>query len=111
MVKTMRLPKSRRVRLFRCFRRSRVEKKLAHPAGHIAGDASLLRPCKCLIQIGGFQNPETTHVLLGLGVRAVGDQHPAVALLPHRFALAAGAMPQANFLAPAAINSRLSAWI
>jgi hypothetical protein len=27
------------------------------------------------------------------------------------FALAAGEMPQANFLAPAAINSRLSAWI
>src|SRR5262249_51728567 len=27
------------------------------------------------------------------------------------FALAGGAMPQANFLTPAAINSRLSAWI
>src|SRR5581483_9644600 len=27
------------------------------------------------------------------------------------FALAAGEMPQANFLTPAAINSRLSAWI
>src|SRR5438309_3427061 len=31
--------------------RSRVEKKFAHLAGHIAGDGSLLRPCKCLIQI------------------------------------------------------------
>src|SRR5450631_2811538 len=29
--------------------RSRVEKKLAHLAGHIAGDGSLLRPCECLI--------------------------------------------------------------
>src|SRR5579864_714765 len=71
-----------------CFRRflfrSRVEKKLAHLAGHIAGDGSLLRPCKCLIQIGRFQYPESAHVLLGLGVRSVGDQHPAVGLLPQR---------------------------
>src|SRR5580658_8339196 len=64
--------------------RSRVEKKLAHLAGHIAGDGSLLRPCKCLIQIGGFQYPESAHVLLGLGVRPVGDEHPAGGLLPQR---------------------------
>src|SRR5262249_60617018 len=64
--------------------RSRVEKKLAHLAGHIAGDGSLLRPCKCLIQIGGFQYPESAHVLLGLSVRSVGDEHPAVGLLPQR---------------------------
>src|SRR5260370_32609631 len=59
-------------RLFRCSLRVRVEKKLAHLAGHIAGDGSLLRPCKCLIPIGRFQNPETPHVLLGLGLRAAG---------------------------------------
>src|SRR5262249_22704172 len=52
--------------------RSRVEEKLAHLAGHTAGDGSLLRPCECLIHIGGFQYPESAHVLLGLGVRPVG---------------------------------------
>src|SRR5437660_1482223 len=55
--------------------RSRVEKKLAHLAGHIAGDGSLLRPCECLIHIGGFQYPKSAHVLLGLGVRFVGEVH------------------------------------
>src|SRR5215472_17467595 len=91
--------------------RSRVEKKLAHLAGHIAGDGSLLRPCECLIHIGGFQYPKSARVLLGLGVRSVGDEHLAVGLLRSVFALAAGEMPQANFLTPAAINSRLSTWI
>src|SRR5439155_23964007 len=81
--------------------RSRVEKKLAHLARHTASDGSLLRPCKCLIQIGGFQYPESTHVLLGLGVRPVSDQHPAVGLLPHRLRLggrgnAAGELPGAG---------------
>jgi hypothetical protein len=73
--------------LFTCYAgslfRSREEKKLAHLAGHIAVDGSLLGSCKCLIQIGRFQNPETAHVLLGLGVRPIGDEHRAVALLPH----------------------------
>src|SRR5258707_12439638 len=64
--------------------RSRVEKKLAHLAGHIAGDGSLLCPCKRLIHIGGFQYPETAHVLLGLGVRSGGDEDLAVGLLPQR---------------------------
>src|SRR5580704_12033712 len=64
--------------------RSRVEKKLAHLARSIADGGSLLRPCECLIQIGGFQYPESAHVLLGLGVRPVGDEHPAVRLLPQR---------------------------
>src|SRR5262249_9759335 len=78
--------------------RSWVEKKLAHLAGHIAGDGSLLRPCKCLIQIGGFQYPESAHVLLGLGVRSVSDEHPAVGLLPQRLRVggrgnAAGELP------------------
>src|ERR1041384_8527110 len=67
--------------------RSRIEKKLAHLAGYIAGDGSLLRPCKCLIQIGGFQYPESAHVLLGLDVWPVGDEHPAVRLLPQRLRL------------------------
>src|SRR6516225_463871 len=64
--------------------RSRVEKKLAHLAGHIAGDGTLLRPCECLIHIGGFQYPKSAHVLLGLGVRPVGDEHLAVGLLSQR---------------------------
>src|SRR5579864_1044577 len=94
-------PKSRRVRLFRCFLRSRIEKKFAHLAGHIAGDGSLLRPCERLIHIGGFQYPKPTHVLLGFGVRSVGDEHLAVALLPHRLRFggrrnAAGELPGAG---------------
>src|SRR5215831_3546512 len=64
--------------------RSRVEKKLAHLARCITGDGSLLRPCECLIHIGGFQYPETAHVLLGLGVWPIGDEHRTIRLLPHR---------------------------
>src|SRR6516165_7839460 len=64
--------------------RSRVEKKLAHLAGNIAGDGALLRPFKCLVQVCAFQDPESAHVLLGLGVRSVGDEHLAVGLLPQR---------------------------
>src|SRR5215469_17016478 len=81
--------------------RSRVEKKLAYLAGHIAGDGSLLRPCKCLIQIGGFQYPKTAHVLLGLGVRLVIDENTTVELLPQRLRVggrgnAAGELPGAG---------------
>src|SRR5438132_11571362 len=84
VVKTVHIPKSRRVRLFRCSLRSRVEKKLAHLAGHIAGDGSILRPCQRLVDISAFQYPESAHVLLGLGVRPVGYEHLAVGLLPPR---------------------------
>src|SRR5262245_17900890 len=66
------------------FLRSRVEKKLAHLAGHIAGDGSLARPRECLVHIGGFQYPKTAHVLLGLSVWPIGDEHCAIRLLPHR---------------------------
>src|SRR5260370_24382785 len=88
-------------RLFRCPLRSRVEKKLAHLAGHIAGDGSLLRPCECLIHIGGLQYPKSAHVLLGLGVRSVGDEHLAVGLLSQRLCVggrgnAAGELPGAG---------------
>src|SRR5215469_3667781 len=81
--------------------RSRVEKKLAYLAGNIAGDGTLLRPCKCLIQIGGFQNPKTAHVLLGLGVRSVSDEHLAVGLLSQCLRVggrgnAAGELPHAG---------------
>src|SRR5215510_16405896 len=71
-------------RLFRCSLRSREEQKLAHLAGHIAGDGTLLRPCKCLVDISAFQNPKSAHVLLGLGVRPVGDEHLSVGLLSQR---------------------------
>src|ERR1700752_3000398 len=64
--------------------RSRVEKKLAPLAGHIAGDGALARPRECLVHIGGFQYPKSAHVLLGLDVRSIGDEHLAVGLLPHR---------------------------
>src|SRR5262249_42543206 len=50
----------------------------------IAGDGTLLRPCECLIHIGGFQYPKSTHVLLGLDVRSVGDEHLAMGLLSQR---------------------------
>src|SRR5580700_8866358 len=53
--------------------RSRVEEKLAHLARRIAGNGSLARPRECLVHIGGFQYPETAHVLLGLGVWPIGD--------------------------------------
>src|SRR5262249_23462529 len=68
--------------------RSRVEKKLAHLAGHIAGDGALLRPCECLVHIGGFQYPKSAHVLLGLGVRSVGDEYLAVGLFSQRLCVA-----------------------
>src|SRR5262249_7223012 len=48
--------------------RSREKKKLAHLAHRIAGDGTLARPRECLVYIGGFQYPETSHVLFGLGV-------------------------------------------
>src|SRR5215831_11225462 len=60
--------------------RSRVEKKLAHFAGYIAGDGTLARPRECLVHIGGFQYPETAHVLLGLGVWPIGDEHRTIRL-------------------------------
>src|SRR5262249_13281026 len=81
--------------------RSREEKKLAYLAGHIAGDGSLLRPCKCPIQIGALQNPESAHVLLSLGVRPIGDAHRTIRLLPQRLCFggrgnAAGELPGAG---------------
>src|ERR1035438_10780013 len=69
------VPKIAAARLFRCSLRVRVEKKLAHLAGHIAGDGTLLRPCQRLVDISAFQYPKSAHVLLGLGVRPVGDEH------------------------------------
>ena len=91
--------------------RSRVEKKLAHLAHGIGGDGTLPRPRECLIHIGAFQYPKSAHVLLGLGVRSVGDEHLTVGLDPQRLRAASREMPQANFLTPAAISSRLSAWM
>src|SRR6266496_955439 len=83
------------------FLRSRVEKKLAHLAGHIAGDGTLLRPCQRLVDISAFQYPKSAHVLLGLGVRSVGDEHLAVGLGPQRLRAAsrgnaAGELPHAG---------------
>src|SRR5712692_9610435 len=77
-------------RLFRCSLRSRVEKKLAHLAGHIAGDGALTRPRQRLVHIGSFQYPETAHMLLGLGVWPIGDEHRTIRLLPHRLGVAGG---------------------
>src|SRR5215469_4649054 len=81
--------------------RSRVEKKLANLARRIAGDGSLARPRECLLHIGGFQYPETAHVLLGLGVWPIGDEYRAIRLLPHRLCVAgpgnsAGELPHAG---------------
>src|SRR3989441_10410240 len=75
-------------RLFRCSLRVRVEKKLAHLAGHIAGDGTLLRPRERLVHIGSFRYPETAHMLLGLGVWPIGDEHRTIRLLPHRLCVA-----------------------
>src|SRR5262249_9688123 len=81
--------------------RSRVEKKLAHLARRIAGDGTLARPRECLVHIGGFQYPETAHVLLGVGVWPIGDEHRTISLLPHRLCVAgrgnsAGELPRAG---------------
>src|SRR5664279_3748134 len=85
----------------RCSRRVRVEKNLAHLARRTAGDGTLARPRQRLVQIGGFKYPETAHVLLGLGVRPVGDEHLAVGLGPQRLGVAgrgkaAGELPRAG---------------
>src|SRR5580704_6025434 len=88
MVRTVRLPKSQWPGCLLAFTgflfRSRVEKKLAHLAGHIADDGTLLRPCQRLVDISAFQYPKSAHVLLGLGVRPVGDENIAVGLGPQR---------------------------
>src|SRR5580704_18663083 len=99
MVKTVHLPKSRRP-LFRCTLRVRVEKKLAHLAGYIAGDGTLLRPCQRLVDISAFQYPKSADVLLGLGVRRISNKHLAVGLGPQRLRAAsrgnaAGELPHA----------------
>src|SRR2546423_14145065 len=75
-------------RLFHCSIRVREEKKLAHLAHRIAGDGALARPRECLVHIRSFQYPETAHVLLGLGVWPIGDEHLTVRLLPHRLCVA-----------------------
>ena len=51
--------------------------------------------------ISGRHNPETAYVLLGLGVRPVGDEHFAVGLGPQRLGVAgrgkaAGELPRAG---------------
>src|SRR5581483_4681810 len=81
--------------------RGREEKELAHLARDIAGDGSFLRPLESLVHIGCFQNPKSAHVLLGLGVWSVGDEHLAVGLPPHRLGVggrgnAAGELPGAG---------------
>src|SRR6266446_8987521 len=75
-------------RLFRCSLRVRVEKKLAHLARRIAGDGTLARPRQRFVHIGSFQYPETAHMLLGLGVWPIGDEHRTIRLLPHRLCVA-----------------------
>jgi hypothetical protein len=35
-----------------------------------------------LIQIAGFQNPETAHLLFGLGVWPIGDEHRTSEQIP-----------------------------
>ena len=56
--------------------------------------------------VSAFPYPETAAVLLGLGLRPVGDEHLAVGLLAQRLCIGGRVMPQANFLTPAAIISR-----
>src|SRR5215470_17564913 len=70
------------------FCRSRAEKNLAHLARRTAGDGTLARPRQRLVHISGFKYPETAYVLLGLGVRPVGDKHLAVRLGPQRLGVA-----------------------
>src|SRR5215831_19852244 len=81
--------------------RSRAEKNLAHLARRTAGDGTLARPRQRLVHISGFKYPETAYVLLGLGVRPVGDENLAVGLGPQRLGVAgrgkaAGELPRAR---------------
>src|SRR5262249_26142722 len=74
---------------------------LAHLARRTAGDGTLVGPRQRLVDISGFKYPETADVLLGLGVRPVGDEHFAVGLGPQRFGVAgrgkaAGELPRAG---------------
>ena len=41
-----------------------------------------------LIWTSSFQYPETAHVLLGLDVWPIGDEHRTIRLLPHRLCVA-----------------------
>src|SRR5258708_4148337 len=98
---TLHLSKSRRVGLFRRFFPQREEKKRPHLASHIADDGTLLRPCQRLVHVGAFQYPKPAHVLLGLGVRPVGDEDLAVWLGTQRLCVggrgnAAGELPHAG---------------
>src|SRR3979490_3447379 len=75
-------------RLFRCSLRVRVEKKLAHLARRIALDGTLARPHQRLVHIRSLQKAKTAHMLLGLGVWPIGDEHRTIRLLPHRLCVA-----------------------
>src|SRR5215469_3045555 len=60
----------------------------AHLARRIAGDRTLARPRECLVHMGGFQYPETAHVLLSLGAWPIGDLHRTIRLPPQRLCVA-----------------------
>jgi hypothetical protein len=61
---------------------------LAHLDRHPAGDDRLARPLERLVHVSGFQYRKTANVLLGFQIRAVGDEHFAIGLRPHRLRLA-----------------------
>src|SRR2546430_2612332 len=93
-----RIRQSRPVRLFRCSLRVGVKKNLAHLARRTPPNPTLAPPRQRLVHISGFQDPKTAYVLLGLQVRAVGDEHLAVGMGPQRLGLAqaAGEFPDAS---------------
>src|ERR1700743_476530 len=49
--------------------------KLTHFDWRPTGDGGLAPPRYRLVQVSGLQYPKTAHVLLGLQVGSVGDQH------------------------------------
>lgn len=73
-------------------------------------NGGLAAPCQRLVQIGGFQHPQTAHALLGLQVRPVGDLH-LTTCARNDLALLAGCRPPTKILTPAAFISSLSASI
>src|SRR4029434_7191275 len=58
--------------------------KRAHFDRYSTGDGSFFPPCQRLVQVSGFQDPQTAHVLLGLQVRPVGDEHRTIGVRPQR---------------------------
>jgi hypothetical protein len=62
----------------------RAEEDSSHLDWHSTRDGGLACPCKRLAHVSGFDDRETTDVLLGFRVGAIGNHHVAVRLPTQR---------------------------